>query len=34
MDWIKLGRNVKYKINRLTLVNTRVFEEYLELFRV
>ena len=23
-----------YKINRLTLVNTRVFEEYLELFRV
>ena len=23
-----------YKINRLTLVNTRVFEEYLESFRV
>ena len=23
-----------YKINRLTLVNTRVSEEYLELFRV
>lgn len=23
-----------YKINRLTLVNTRVFEEYLESFRL
>lgn len=23
-----------YKINRLTLVNTRIFEEYLESFRV
>lgn len=23
-----------YKINRLTLVNTRVFEEYLESFKV
>ena len=23
-----------YKINRLTLVNTKIFEEYLEMFRV
>lgn len=31
---LALEAHAVYKINRLTLVNTRVFEEYLESFRV
>lgn len=34
--FMKLAQDAKavYKINRLTLVNTQIFEEYLELFRI
>lgn len=34
--FMKLAQDARafYKINRLTLVNTKIFEEYLESFRV
>ena len=35
-SFMKLAQDAHavYKINRLTLVNTKIFEEYLETFRV
>lgn len=35
-SFMKLAQEARavYKINRITLVNTKIFEEYLESFRV